>query len=128
VILDAGFLVSVDRDEHAAKVFLAAAARQATPLRTSQAVVGQVWRNGSRQARLARFLHAVEIHSVDDGRSIGVLLASSRTADVVDAHLVLLGAAYNEPILTGDVDDLNTLVASLERYRPTIYSWPPNSE
>jgi hypothetical protein len=45
----------------------------------------QVSHNGSRQARLAGFLKTVEVHPLDDGRSVGVLLARSGTSDVVDA-------------------------------------------
>jgi hypothetical protein len=124
VILDAGFLVSVDRGERAAQEFLHAALRRGTPLNTSHAVVAQVWRNGSRQARLARFLSTITIHPLADGRSVGAILARSGTADVVDAHLVAVAVELSEPILTGDVSDIETLVGSLPNARPRIYRWP----
>ena len=88
MILDASFLISVDREELAAKAFIAAAIRRGTPLRSTHPVVAQVWRNGARQARLAQFLNTVEIHPFDDGHGVGSLLARSGTSDVVDAHLV----------------------------------------
>jgi predicted nucleic acid-binding protein len=124
VILDAGFLVSVDRGERAAQEFLHAALQRETPLNTTEPVVAQVWRNGSRQARLARFLTTITIHSFTDGRAVGAILARSGTSDVIDAHLVAVAVEYGEPILTGDVTDIEQLVAVLTDARPRIHRWP----
>ena len=124
VIVDAGFLISVDREELTAKAFIAAAIQRGTPLRSTHPGVAQVWRNGARHARLARFLNTVEIHPFDDGHGVGSLLARSGTSNVVDAHLVVLAVAHDEAILTGDVEDLVVLVASLQHDRPRIQPWP----
>jgi len=124
LLLDAGFLISVDRGEGPARVFLTAALRHDTRLATTHPVVAQVWRDGSRQVRLARFLHSVVIHPFDDGPRVGNLLARSGTIDVVDAHLVTVAARLSEPILTGDVDDLEALSAALD-VAPSILAWPP---
>jgi hypothetical protein len=124
VILDAGFLVSVDRGERAAQEFLHAALGRQTPLNTTHSVVAQVWRNGARQARLARFLATITVHPLADGRAVGAILARSGTADVVDAHLVALAVETSEPILTGDVGDIESLVDSLPNERPKIHRWP----
>lgn len=124
MILDAGFLVSVDRGERAAQEFLSAALRRGTSLASSHPIVAQVWRNGARQARLARFLGAIAIHPFDDGPAVGAVLARSRTADVVHAHLVCLAIRLSDQILTADVDDIATLVASLPDHRPCVLRWP----
>lgn len=124
MILDAGFLVSVDRGERSAQEFLHSAMQRGTPLNTSHPVVAQVWRRGSQQARLARFLKTITIHPLSDGRAVGAILAQSGTADVVDAHLVALAVELSEPILTGDVNDLDTVVDSLPFPRPRIHHWP----
>lgn len=124
MILDAGFLVSVDRGERSAQEFLHAALQRRTPLNTTHPVVAQVWRNGSRQARLARFLTTINIHPLDDGRAVGALLARSATADVVDAHLVTVAVEFAEPILTGDIADIEALVNLLPNARPRIHRWP----
>ena len=124
MILDAGFLISVDRNERAAQEFLTAAQRQGTALRTTEPVVAQVWRNGARQARLAKFLAALMVHPFDDGREVGELLARSRTSDVVDAQLVILALRTFDGILTGDTEDLTALTSTLPANRPTIYQWP----
>ena len=73
MILDAGVLVAVDRGERAAQSFLAASLGAGAVLRTTAPVVAQVWRDGSRQARLARFLETVEAHdfTLADARLVG---------------------------------------------------------
>jgi hypothetical protein len=87
---------------------VAAAAR--LPVRTSAAVVAQVWR-GPRNARLAKVLAGVGVHALDPAtaRQIGVLLGRTGTSDVVDGHLALLAAA-GDRILTSDVSDLDRLL------------------
>lgn len=124
MILDAGFLISVDRGERAAQEFLAAALVHETPLTTTHPVIAQVWRDGARQARLARFLQSVVVVVFDDGPEVGNLLARSGTNDVVDAHLVVVAVRRSEPILTGDVHDMESLTASLPERRPTLLGWP----
>lgn len=124
MILDAGFLVSVDRGERSAQEFLHAALQRSTPLNTTQPVVAQVWRNGSRQARLARFLTTITIHPLTNGRAVGAILARSGTADVIDAHLVAVAVEFSEPILTGDLSDIKHLVDALPNARPRIHQWP----
>lgn len=124
MILDAGVLVSVDRGERSAQEFLHAALRRGAPLSTTHPVVAQVWRNGARQARLARFLSTITVHDFSDGRVVGAILARAGTADVVDAHLVAVAFESAEPILTGDVSDIGLLVESLGTARPRVHSWP----
>jgi hypothetical protein len=125
VILDAGVLVSVDRGDLASRHLPVMAVRDRDVLRTSEAVVAQVWREGARQARLARFLQTLEIHPLDDGRNVGHLLRDSGTSDVVDAHVALLAQRLGDEIVTGDVDDLARLVESFDHEPPAVIPWPP---
>ena len=124
MILDAGFLISVDRSERAAHAFLTAASRSDVALHTTHPVVAQVWRSGSRQARLAAFLKTITVHPLDDGRPVGQLLAQTKTSDVVDAHAVITAVRLGHDILTGDPDDLTALSAALGPAAPTVHSWP----
>ena len=105
-------------------MFLNAAAESETALHTTHPVLGQVWRNGSRQARLSKLLRTVTIHPLEDGRSVGKLLAASQTSDVVDAHLVMLALRLGVGVLTGDPNDLTTVSASLGQAAPAIHTWP----
>ena len=93
-ILDAGALVAVDRRNRLIGAQLRVLQQQGRPIRVSSAVVGQVWRDGRKQANLARVLAGVGIEALgeDDGKRIGELLALSGSADIVDAHVALITA------------------------------------
>jgi len=110
-VLDAGALVAIDRRDRLVGAQLRVLQQQGTPLRTSAAVVGQVWRDGRKQANLARVLAGVgtEALSRDDGKLIGELLARAGSADVVDAHLALL-VAPADIVLTSDPGDILALL------------------
>lgn len=124
MILDAGFLISIDRGEPQAHTFIAAVDRSGTGLHTTHAVVAQVWRNGARQARLSAFLKTTVIHSLDDGRPVGRVLAQTKTSDIVDVHLVICAVRLGHDILTGDPDDLLALASVFGPAAPTVHAWP----
>ena len=114
-VLDAGALVAIDRRDRLIGAQLRVLQRQGTPVRVSSAVIGQVWRDGRKQANLARVLAGagVEAPGRDDGRRIGELLALAGSADVVDAHVALM----TEPadlVLTSDPDDIRKLLQARE--------------
>jgi hypothetical protein len=111
VVLDAGALVAVDRRDRMVGAQLRVLQRQGTPLRASAAVMGQVWRDGRKQANLARVLAGVGIEALgkEDGKRIGELLARAGSADVVDAHVALL-VAPADLVLSGDPGDIRALL------------------
>jgi hypothetical protein len=80
-------------------------------VRTSAAVVAQVWRSGSLQANLARVLAGIETASLDSvaGRSVGEVMALSSTADVVDGHLGLI-VRSGDTVLTSDPKDIKKIL------------------
>jgi hypothetical protein len=110
-VLDAGALVAVDRRDRMIGAQLRVLQQQGTPIRVSSAVVSQVWRDGRKQANLARVLAGVGIEALgqDDGRRIGELLAVATATDVVDAHVALM-AAHADLILTSDPGDIRRLL------------------
>ena len=85
--------------------------RQGISLRASAAVAGQTWRDGRKQANLARVLAGVGIEALsqDDGKRIGELLSRAGSADVVDAHVALM-AAPADVVLTSDPGDIRALL------------------
>ncbi len=116
LVLDAGALVAVERGDRDTVALLKAELVAGRAPLTHGGVGGQVWRGGAgRQANLARLLPALEIVPLDDalGRRAGVLLGRARTADVVDAAVVLL-AVDGDLILTSDPRDLRALAHAAE--------------
>jgi hypothetical protein len=107
LILDAGALLAVDRDDRAMIARLRVAQRGGLDLRSNAMVVAQVWRDRhGRQVNLARMLRAVEVRSVreSDGRDAGVLLAATGTADAIDATVVLLAEPGDRVVTSNPVD------------------------
>ena len=113
LILDAGAFVAFERGDNTVRAHLAAARRLNVDVITSSPVVGQVWRDGRRQALLARLVSGVEIHAPDSAaaRRAGDLLAKTKSDDVVDALVVVL-ARDGDTILTSDPKDIGVLVAA----------------
>jgi hypothetical protein len=111
LVLDAGGLIAVDRQDRAVGAILRVAQQERIHVRTSSAVIAQVWRNGSLQANLARVLAGVDSGNLDgpSGRSVGELLAQSRTVDVVDGHLALV-VSSGDTVLTSDPNDIKKLL------------------
>jgi hypothetical protein len=111
LILDAGALLAVDRDDRTMIARLQVAQRAGLELRSNAMVVAQVWRDRrGRQVSLARLLRAVDVRAVSpsDGQDAGSLLGDAGTADAIDATVVLL-AAPGDRILTSDPRDLTRL-------------------
>jgi hypothetical protein len=121
LILDAGSFIAVERGDRAMLALLAVAHANGIDLRSNAAIVGQVWRGGSRSAALARMLRAVDVHDVDllAGKAAGELLARAATEDVVDAGCVLL-ARSGDGIVTSDPIDLRRLVVAAGRSNVAI--------
>lgn len=120
MILDAGPLIAAERDRRRFAALVSVALAEDAVLRTTEAIVAQVWRNPT-QANLGRALSAVEIlPEFGDGRRIGELLATTSTSDVVDAHLAILARRLSEPVLTSDIDDLQLLC---EAANATVIDW-----
>lgn len=83
---------------------------------THAGVLGQVWRGGPRQARLARALDGIDIRPLDKelGRAAGLLLAGCGLSDVVDAAVVAMTADGDE-IVTSDGADFTRLAVAADR-------------
>ena len=113
LILDAGAFVAFERGDARIRAKLVAARRLGLDVTTTSPVIAQVWRDGKRQALLARLVSATRIDCPDEraARRAGELLAKTRTTDVVDALVVAL-ARDGDRIITSDPVDLRTLVAA----------------
>lgn len=111
-IVDSGALAAIDRRDRRVGAMLRVYQQAGVPIRTSNAVVAQVWRDGSRKANPTRTLRGVGTDPIDDDcdKAIGSLLGAAGTSDVVEGHVALL-AASGDAVLTSDPDDLAHLLA-----------------
>lgn len=111
LVLDAGALIALDRDDRRVAGLIELGRRSAASLVTSAPVVGQAWRDGARQSRLARALRMIDVRDVDldEAKEAGALLGRTGGSDVVDALVALL-ARPGDQVLSSDPDDLRQLV------------------
>jgi hypothetical protein len=111
LLLDAGALIAIEREDQRTLTRVKTARERGRLIVTHAGIVGQVWRNPSRQARLSLALKSVEVFPLTDelARRTGLLLAAARTADVHDGALVAMSRP-SDRILTSDVGDLAHLV------------------
>lgn len=109
-VLDAGAFLAWERGDQRVRGIVQLALIGDVVLRTSSAVVAQVWRGGSRQARLARLLGSdtIDERALDPvaSRQIGLLAADVGETDVVDGHIALLARRPGVRVLTSDAEDL----------------------
>lgn len=81
-------------------------------------VVAQVWRDGSRQVRLARLLGSglIKVQPLDheEAQATGSVCGKSGTSDVIDASVVLLARKHRAPVVTSDAGDLTRIDPTLE--------------
>jgi len=117
IVLDAGALIALDRNDRAMWIRLKAATLAAEIPITHAGVVGQVWRGGPRQARLSQALAGIDVRPLDQrlAESCGELLAVTGKSDVIDAAVALL-AEDGDDILTSDPTDLAELVTAAGRH------------
>jgi predicted nucleic acid-binding protein len=117
ITLDAGALIGFDRRDRRALAIIVRAQQNETPIVIPAGVVGQAWRNGRTQARLAKLLSArgVEIESLDGrrAREAGQLCGATGTSDIIDASVVLCAKRRGHKIATSDPDDLRRLDPSI---------------
>ena len=115
---DAGGLIALDRNDRRIIVLLARASQTSAPITVPATALAQAIRRPERQVRLARLIRqptttVVPLDRVD-ASNVGRLLAASRTADIVDAHVVICGKRTGQRIVTSDAPDLRGLDPQLQ--------------
>lgn len=113
LVLDAGALIAIEQDDRDTAAVIEVARQDGRDIVVPAGVVGQVWRGGSRQARLARLLNArdIVVESLTDAsaRAAGVLCGAAGTADVIDASVVLAARRHHATVISSDRSDLRQL-------------------
>jgi hypothetical protein len=113
LVLDSGALVAVERADRPTLMLMEAARRQGRNFVVPAGVVAQVWRGGSRQARLARFLAArgVGVEALTDAgaKAAGLVCGRAGANDVVDASVVVTARRHRAAVVGWDRADLEML-------------------
>jgi hypothetical protein len=109
VVLDAGALIAIELGDRAVGVLCDESPAVVIPA----GVVGQVWRDGARQVRVARTVNAtnVTIEHLDlpVAKLAGALCGQAGTADVINATVVLAARAHQAKVVTSDRADMTRL-------------------
>jgi len=119
VVLDAGALIAIERGNRAVQALLERIKKGGTKILVPAAVVAEVWRDGARQARIAKLLAApeTEVVALNDRRAriAGIMLGLAGIGGVVDASVVVCAREHGSdvPVLTSDPGDLGALDGTL---------------
>ena len=119
VVLDAGALIAIERGNRAVQALLERIKKGGTKILVPAAVVAEVWRDGARQARIAKLLAApeTEVVALNDRRAriAGIMLGLAGIGGVVDASVVVCAREHGSdvPVLTSDPGDLSALDGTL---------------
>jgi len=110
---DAGGLVALDRGNRRVLALLARASERGMSITIPATALAQAIRNPARQARLARLIRQpdTDVVALDgpDATATGLLLAATRTTDIVDAHVVVCAQRAGQVVVSTDADDLRRL-------------------
>lgn len=118
VVLDAGAFIAFERNDRRVRALIELAIKHRAELHAPAAVIGQVWRDGSRQARLARLMGSgvVQVRPLDlaEAQAAGAVCGQSRTGDVVDASVALLAKTVGGIVVTSDPDNLRRIDPAIQ--------------
>ncbi len=118
LVLDAGALIAVERDQASVRALLHVASQSDARLIVPATVAAQVLRNGATQSRLWRLLLSPSATVVPldftAARGVGVICGMSKTHDIVDANVVLVARQFRCAVVTSDAKDLRRIDPHLE--------------
>lgn len=115
--LDAGGLLAIDRSHRQVLALLARTMERGLRITIPATALAQVMRNPARQARLSRLVRqpGTDLIPLDgpDATAVGLVLAETGTADIVDAHVVVCAQRAQQAVVTSDAADLRRISPGL---------------
>ena len=118
ITLDAGGLIALDRNDRRVLTLIARAAERGMRITIPATALAQAIRNPTRQARLSRLIRqaGTDLIPLDgpDATAVGLLLARTGTADIVDAHVAICAQRAGQAVVTSDADDLRQIAPELQ--------------
>ena len=117
ITFDTGGLIALDRNDRRVLTLLARATERGMRITIPATALAQAIRNPARQARLSRLIRqaCTDLMALDgpDATAVGLLLARTATADVVDAHVVVCAQRAAQAVVTSDAGDLRRIAPRL---------------
>ena len=121
IVLDAGALIALERNDRALWVAVKLAAVRNADVVVPTTALAQVWRGTAAQAQLARALSYCVLAAFDPhARAVGELCGRSRTTDICDAHVAIVAATRADALYTSDPKDMARLLSVYGRRKPAI--------
>lgn len=123
-VYDAGALIAIDSDDRRMWLIHRTALAEGRDVVVPAIVVGQAWRDGRKQARLARFLRTCQVEPTDleTAKAAGVLCGQAGSSDVVDATVMATALTHHANIVTSDHKDMTELAKACgARPMPVVF-------
>lgn len=118
IVLDSGAIIASERNDPLIAAILKAARKNRTPVIVPASVVAETWRGPTTHPRAAQLFGSIDAFpelSETSARRVGALLAISKTAAIVDGHVVAVALALRpSTIVTSDVGDVTHLLRSAQ--------------
>jgi hypothetical protein len=117
ITFDAGGLIALDRNDRRVLALIARTMQLGLRITIPATALAQAIRNPARQARLSRLVRqpGADLVALDgpDATAVGLLLAQTGTADVVDAHVVVCARRAGQAVVTSDAAELGRIAPDL---------------
>jgi predicted nucleic acid-binding protein len=117
ITFDAGGLIALDRNHRGVITLLSRAVERGMRITIPATVLAQAIRNPAKQVRVSRLIRqtCTDLVALDgpDATAVGLLLARTATADIVDAHVVVCAQRAGQAVITSDSEDLRRLAPGL---------------
>jgi predicted nucleic acid-binding protein len=117
ITFDAGGLIALDRNDRRVLALIARTMQLGLRITIPATALAQAIRNPARQARLSRLIRqpGADLVALDgpDATAVGLLLAQTGTADVVDAHVVVCARRAGQAVVTSDAAELGRIAPDL---------------
>ena len=118
ITFDAGGLIALDRNDRRVLTLIARATERGMRITIPATALAQAIRNPARQSRLSRLIRqaGTDLIPLDgpDATAVGLLLARTATADIVDAHVVICARRAGQAVVTSDAGDLRVIAPELQ--------------
>jgi predicted nucleic acid-binding protein len=118
ITFDAGGLIALERNDRRVLTLVARATERGMRITIPATALAQAIRNPARQTRLSRLIRqaGTDLLPLDgpDATAVGLLLARTGTADIVDAHVAICAQRAGQAVVTSDADDLRRIAPELQ--------------